>query len=115
QVDMGQRIVYDLRSRLLAHLQALPLRHHVLARTADSVYRLDEDAYCVDALVIGGVFPLAVAVVNLAVMFVILVRLDATLGLLSLAVTPFLYVCLRYYSLKMTDRAERVKALESTL
>src|SRR4030095_6633601 len=40
QVDMGQRIVYDLRSRLLAHLQALPLRHHVLAKTAGSVYRL---------------------------------------------------------------------------
>jgi subfamily B ATP-binding cassette protein MsbA len=27
QVAVGQRIVYDLRARLLAHLQALPLRH----------------------------------------------------------------------------------------
>ena len=35
QVDMGQRIVYDLRAKLLAHLQALPLRHHVLTKTAD--------------------------------------------------------------------------------
>ena len=115
QVDMGQRIVYDLRAKLLAHLQALPLRHHVLTRTADSVYRLDADAHCVDGLVIGGVFPLALAVLNLGVMFVILVYLDLTLGLLSLAVAPFLYLCLRYYSVTMTDRAERVKALESTL
>src|SRR5262245_4967048 len=115
QVDTGQRIVYGLRARLLAHLQDLPLRHHVLTRTADSVYRLDADAHCVDDLVIGGVFPLAAAVLNLGVMFVILVYLDPALGLLSLAVVPFLYLCLRYYSRTMTDRAERVKALESTL
>ena len=115
QVDMGQRIVYDLRAKLLAHLQALPLRHHVLTKTADSVYRLDADAHCVDDLVIGGVFPLALAALNLGLMFAILLYLDPILGLLSLVVTPFLYLCLRYYSLTMTDRAERVKALESTL
>ena len=109
-VDTGQRIVYDLRARLLTHLQALPLRHHVLGRTADSVYRLESDAYCVNDLVIGGVFPLTTAALKLAVMFVILMRLDPTLGLLSLAVAPFLYVALRYYSKTMTDRAERVKA-----
>ena len=115
QVDTGQRIVYDLRAKLLAHLQNLPLRHHVLAKTADSVYRLDSDAYCVDALVMGGVFPLTTAVLKLAVMFVILLRLDAMLALLSLTVAPFLYASLRHYALKMTDRAERVKALESSL
>ncbi len=115
QVDTGQRIVYDLRSKLLAHLEALPLRHHVLAKTADSVYRLDSDAYCVNDLVMGGVFPLAMAVLKLSVMFVILIRLDATLALLSLTVAPFLYGCLRYYSVEMTDRAERVKALESAV
>jgi ATP-binding cassette subfamily B protein/subfamily B ATP-binding cassette protein MsbA len=114
-VDVGQRIVYRLRAILLAHLQALPLRHHLLTRTADSVYRLDADAHCVNDLVIGGMFPLALAAVNLAVMFSVLVYLDLTLALLSLAVVPFLYVCLRYYSSTMTDRAERVKALESSL
>ena len=65
QVDMAQRVVYRLREQLLHHLQALPLRHHVASRTADSVYRLDADAYCVDDLVIGGVFPLTVAAMNL--------------------------------------------------
>ncbi|HEV8316854.1 MAG TPA: ABC transporter ATP-binding protein [Vicinamibacterales bacterium] len=115
QVDTGQRIVYNLRAKLLEHLQALPLRHHILTRTADSVYRLDADAHCVNDLAIGGVFPLALAVVNLVVMFVILVYLDLTLGLLSLTVVPFLYLCLRYYSRTMIDRAERVKELESTL
>jgi ATP-binding cassette subfamily B protein/subfamily B ATP-binding cassette protein MsbA len=115
QVDTGQRLVYGLRARLLAHLQDLPLRYHLLARTGDSIYRLDADAHCVDDLVIGGVFPLTAAVLNLGVMFVILVYLDPWLGLLSLAVVPALYLCLQYYSRTMTDRAERVKALESSL
>ncbi|MET0215256.1 MAG: ABC transporter ATP-binding protein [Vicinamibacterales bacterium] len=115
QIGIAQRMVYDLRSRLLAHLQDLPLRHHIQARTADSVYRIDSDAYCPSDLALGGVFPLAVAVLKLVVMFVILVRLDATLALLSLSVAPFLYACLRYYSRRMTDRAEQVKARESGL
>ena len=115
QVDMGQRIVYALRETLLAHLQALPLRHHVLTRTAASVYRLDADAYCVDDLVIGGIFPLSLATLNLGVMFAVLLYLDTTLALLSLSVAPFLYLCLRHYSRTMTDRAERVLPLESTL
>ena len=115
QVDMGQRIVYALRESLLAHLQALPLRHHVVTRTAASVYRLDADAYCVDDLVIGGLFPLSLATLNLSIMFGVLLYLDTTLALLSLTVAPFLYLCLRHHTRTMTDRAERVKTLESTL
>ena len=115
QVQVAQGVVYTLRSKLLAHLQALPLRRHVLTPTADSVYRLDADAHCVDDLIIGGVFPLALAMLNLGVMFVVLVYVDLTLALLSLVVAPFLYVCLRFYSRTMLERAERVKALEATL
>ena len=115
QVQMGQRVVYNLRATLLAHLQALPLRHHLLTRTADSVYRLDADAHCVNDLIIGGLFPLTLAALNLGVMFSVLVYMDLTLALLSLTVAPFLYLCLRYHAGTMTDRAERVKALEATL
>ena len=115
QVHVAQRVVYTLRSKLLAHFQALPLRHHVLTPTADSVYRLDADAHCVNDLIIGGVFPLTLATLNLGVMFAVLVYMDRTLALLSLAVAPFLYVCLRFYSRTMLERAERVKALEATL
>ena len=115
QVDMAQRVVYRLREQLLHHLQALPLRHHVASRTADAVYRLDADAYCVDDLVIGGVFPLTVAAMNLSLMFGVLVYLDTTLALLSLTVAPFLYLCLRHHARTMTDQAERVKTLESGL
>lgn len=115
QLHVAQRVVYSLREQLLEHLQSLPLQHHLLTPTADSVYRLDADAHCVDDLIIGGVFPLALAALNLAVMFVILLYVDTTLALLSLVVAPFLFICLRFYSSTMLERAERVKTLESTL
>jgi ATP-binding cassette subfamily B protein len=115
QVKTGQTIAYDLRARLLSHLQALGLRHHILGKTADSVYRLEADAYCVHDLVMAGFLPLVAAFLKLAVMFAILATLDLPLALLSLAVVPFLFLSLRYYSVKMIDRAERVKELESNL
>ena len=48
-------------------------------------------------------------------MFVILLRLDLTVALLSLSVVPFLYLCLRYYMNTIVARSEQVKELESKL
>ncbi len=115
EVDMGQRVVHDLRSRLLEHLQALPLRHHLTHRTSDAVYRLDADTYCINDLVTGGALPIALAALHLGVMFVVVLTLDATLALLALAVAPFLYLCLRYHATTLSERAEQVKMLESGL
>jgi ATP-binding cassette subfamily B protein len=115
QVESGQRMVYDLRSRLFAHLQALDMRHHTGVSAGDAVYRLDADAYCIDGLVMAGIFPLASAGLTLAVMLTILVRLDWRLAALALGVVPFLYWVLRHYTKPIGERAEHVKELESTL
>lgn len=115
QVDTGQRMVYDLRSRLFAHLQALDMRHHTSVSAGDAVYRLDSDAYCLENLVMTGLFPLASAVATLTVMLAVLVRLDWHLAVLAMGVVPFLYAVLRYFMRPLGERAERVKELESTL
>ena len=115
QVDTGQRMVYDLRLKLFEHLQALGLHHHVTTNTGDAVYRLEADAYSIENLVMSGLFPLASSVITLAVMFAILAKMDLTIALLSLAVVPFLYAGLRYYTSTLSHREERVKELESRL
>jgi len=114
QVDTGQRIVYNLRYRLLGHLQALGLSHHIKTNTGDSVYRVDVDAYAIENLLIGG-FPLVTSVATLVVMFAVLLKLDVTIALLSLAVVPFLYLSIRYYISTLMSREEGVKELESKL
>jgi ATP-binding cassette subfamily B protein/subfamily B ATP-binding cassette protein MsbA len=114
QVEAGQRMVYGLRYRLLEHLQALGLHHHVKTGTGDSVYRVDVDAYAIENLLIGGL-PLVTSVATLVVMFAILLNLDMTVALLSLAVVPFLYLSIRYYISTLMTREEEVKELESKL
>jgi ABC-type multidrug transport system fused ATPase/permease subunit len=114
QVDAGQRMVYNLRYRLFQHLQSLGLNHHVKTSTGDSVYSVDVDTYSVENLLIGG-FPLVTSVATLLVMFVILLELDLTVALLSLAVVPFLYLAIRYYISTLMTREEQVKELESKL
>jgi ATP-binding cassette subfamily B protein len=114
QVGTGQRIVYALRYRLMHHIQALGLHHHVNTSTGDAVYRVDVDAYAIENLLIGG-FPLVTSFATLVVMFAILLKLDRTVALLSLTVVPFLYLSIRYYMSTLLDREERVKELESKL
>ena len=115
QVDTGQRMVYDLRYKLFNHLQALGLHHHITTSTSDAVYRVDIDAYSIENLVMSGIFPLATSITTLAVMFSILAYKDLIIALLSLAVVPFMFICLRYYTATLVNREERVKELESKL
>ena len=115
QTDTGQRMVYDLRYRLLEHLQSLGLNHHITTNTGDAVYRVDVDSYSIENLAISGVFPLASSVITLAVMFAVLVRLDVSVALLSLTVVPFLFLSLRYYANSLSQQEEHVKELESNL
>ena len=115
QVDTGQRMVYDLRGRLFEHLQALGLHHHITTSTGDAVYRVDVDAYAIENLVMSGIFPLATSVITLVVMFVILLRLDVTIALLSLAVVPFLLPLPALLHATLVEPEERVKELESKL
>jgi ABC-type multidrug transport system fused ATPase/permease subunit len=115
QVDTGQRMVFDLRARLFAHLQALDMRHHTSVSAGDAVYRLDADAYCIDNLVMTGLFPMGSAALTLIVMLAILVKIDPLLATLALIVVPFLYWLLRVYTGPLGERAENVKELESTL
>ena len=115
QVDAGQRMVYDLRGKLFQHLTALGLHHHITTSTADAVYRVDVDAYAIENLVMSGIFPLATSIASLTVMFGILLYMNVTIALLSLAVVPFMYLCLRYYTSTLVNREERVKELESKL
>jgi ATP-binding cassette subfamily B protein/subfamily B ATP-binding cassette protein MsbA len=115
QVDTGQRMVYDLRYKLFAHLESLGLHHHITTSTGDAVYRVDVDSYSLENLAMSGFFPLVTSVTSLVVMFAILVRLDLTVALLSLSVIPFLFLSLRYYASTLSHREERVKELEAGL
>ena len=115
QTRIGQRLVFDMQSRLFAQLQYLSLKHHDAVPTSDAVYRVNNDAGALEHLMLRSLFPMAFSVLTLAAMLTVLIRLQPTLALLSMVVVPVLYLGLRIHMRRIHDRADRAKELESAL
>jgi ATP-binding cassette, subfamily B, bacterial len=111
----GHLITRDLRQRLFMHLQTMSLRHHAQTPIGDSVYRLENDAGCLEQLLLRGVLPFTFSALTLIVMFTILVTIDASLALVSLSVVPFMFVWIRWSARRMTPGVERTRQLESRM
>lgn len=112
-LQVGQRMVYQLKSDLFQHLQRLSLLYHESKPLGDSIYRVTEDSYAVQSLLLGGLVPLGSSIITLAAMLVILLTLDWQLTLVAMLVLPFLYWSVRYYAARIAPNSERVKELES--
>ena len=84
QVGIGQKLIFDLRRELFAHLQNLSLRFHLSQGTGETIYHLENDAYCVESLTLSGVLPLLSSALTLVAMFFILVTIDWQVALMSL-------------------------------
>ena len=100
----GHLITRDLRQRLFTHLQGLNLRHHTRTPIGDSVYRLQQDAGCLEQLLLRGILPLTFSALTLIVMFTILVRIIVALALVSMSVVPFLFVWIRWSARRIRPR-----------
>jgi ABC-type multidrug transport system fused ATPase/permease subunit len=111
----GRRMVRDLREKLFAHIQALTLAQHARTPVGDALYRLESDASCLEHLVLRGIFPIAFSALTLVAMFGILLTIDAKLALVSLAVIPFLFAWLKFYTKRMQPNARRAKELEAEM
>ena len=111
----GHRMVRDLRERLFGHIQALTIAHHSRTPTGDSLYRLESDACCLEHIVLRGLFPIVFSGLTLVAMFAVLAGIDMELALVSLAVIPFLYLWLRFYTGRMLPVARLAKELESEM
>ena len=111
----GHLMTRDIRQKLFSHLQALNLYHHSRTPIGDSVYRLEADASYLEQLLLRGLVPLTFSALTLIVMFTILVSINVSLALVSLAVVPCLFVWIRFSAKRIRPGAERARALESRM
>src|SRR5205823_3123650 len=72
----GERLVLGFRAKLFRHAQRLSLAYHDTRGAADSAYRIQWDAPCVQWIAVDGLIPLAAAGFTLLLMFAVVVRLD---------------------------------------
>jgi ATP-binding cassette, subfamily B, bacterial len=113
QVTLGQRLVVDLRQQMFSHLQSLSLRFHLRRGTGDTIYHIENDAYCVESLTLSGLLPLLTAAATLLSMFFVLWTMNWQLAVMSLAVLPVLYLVNRSFMERMITRSEQLKEIES--
>ncbi|PWU23941.1 MAG: ABC transporter ATP-binding protein, partial [Candidatus Rokuibacteriota bacterium] len=112
-IRIGQRMVSDLRSDLYGHLHRLSLAFHSRARVGDLLYRVTADTFALQTLAMNCVFPILTALMLLAGMGVIMLRLDFTLTVLALAVCPALFLAIARLNTRITEAAGEARARES--
>ncbi len=114
-IDVGQRMVNDMRVDLYAHLQKLSLKFHYRQRVGDLLFRVMADTYSVQSLVMNGFLPLFTSALMLAGMFVVMARFDTSLAVIALAVTPLLFLAITRLTSRIHGHAASSKEAESEL
>jgi ATP-binding cassette subfamily B protein len=114
QTYTGEKLVWDFRALLLNHVQRLPLAFHDRYGATDSVYRIQHDASSIQYVAVQGIIPLLTASCTLAGMIYVTARIDATLALIALAITPLLFILSLGSSRLVRRRSREVKELDSS-
>src|SRR2546428_232564 len=114
QAYVGERLVLGLRTQLVQHAQRLSLSYHDSKGSADSLYRIQQDAAVIDKIMVEGIIPFVAAAVTLVMMIVLTLRLDWQLALVALGVSPPLFVLSRLYRPRMRRQSRQVTKLESS-
>ena len=110
----GETLVWNLRARLLNHVQTLPMSFHDREGKRDAAYRIQHDAPAIQYVLLQGVMPLVTAVGTLMAMLVVCARLDLQLAAIALAIVPPLFFLGRASSNHVRSGSALVKQLDST-
>ena len=109
----GEKLQLDFRAQIFRHLQRMSLSYHDTIGTADSVYRIQQDAPAIRSIVIDGFVPLVGSAVTLAGMVYVTIRIDWQLALVALATSPALLLVARAYRPRLRSQSREVRRLES--
>ena len=110
----GEKLVLTFRAKLFRHTQGLSLTYHDTVGTADSTYRIQYDAPAIQWIAVDAFIPLVSSLVTLVAMIVIMARIDWSLALVALAVTPILYIASQIYSRRLKHHWREAKGIESS-
>jgi ATP-binding cassette subfamily B protein len=112
---VGTQMVYSLGGELFTRLQRLSMRFHGKQRVGDLARRVVNDTVCVKALVLSVALPVLTAIITLAVMFTVMWRLDASLAVLAIVITPVTGVLMKVFDRPMTENTYRQQQLEGEM
>jgi ATP-binding cassette, subfamily B, bacterial len=113
QAETSERLTLGFKTEIFRHAQRLSLAYHDTKGTADSVYRLVQDAPALQYIVVEGVVPFVTAGLTLVAIVWVTARLDWQLALVALGISPVLFLLSRRYRQRLREGARELKRLES--
>jgi ATP-binding cassette subfamily B protein/subfamily B ATP-binding cassette protein MsbA len=114
-VNLGQRLAYDVAGDVFQHLQKLSLRFHARKATGDSIRRVLVDSAAVASIAKDAVLPAISSLFTLVGIFLVLLRLNWTLTLVAVVVVPYLIWVLRRSAGPMMQRSFAQQEIEGRI
>ncbi len=109
----GERLVFGFRVKLFEQAQRLSVVYHDAKGAADAVFRIQWDAPHIRYLALEAAIPLCTAAVTLVGMIVVIFRINWSLALIALTISPVILIVSQAYRVRLRNLAHRLTSIES--
>ena len=114
-VKVGLEALLKLRTDLYSYLQSLSLKYHDVRRSSDSSFRVAYDSQSIQTIYNKGFTGIFGSVVTLIGTFIVMIRLDWQLTLLSLAIVPFIIAAIYFFADRIRHQSTTIQEQESAV
>jgi ATP-binding cassette subfamily B protein/subfamily B ATP-binding cassette protein MsbA len=114
-VKIGLQALLKLRTDLYSHLQRLSLTFHDARRSADSSFRVAYDSQSIQTIYNKGFTNIFASVIALIGTFIVMLRLDSVLTLLSLAIVPLIVGAIYFFARRIRSESTSIQEQESAV
>ena len=114
-VRVGLQALMKLRTDLFAYLQALPLKFHDARRSSDSSFRVAYDSQSIQTIYNRGFTNIFASGITLVSIFVIMLRMDGWLTLLSMVIVPAVVWAIFHFSTRIRQQSTAIQEKESAV
>jgi len=114
-VKIGLQALLKLRTDLYAYLQSLSLKYHDARRSSDSSFRVAYDSQSIQTIYNKGFTNIFGSTITLIGTFVIMLRLDWQLTLISLAIVPLIVGAIYLFAHRIRRESTSIQEQESAV
>jgi ATP-binding cassette subfamily B protein len=114
-VKIGLQALLKIRTHLYSHLQRLSLKFHDARRSADSSFRVAYDSQSIQTIYNKGFTNIFASVIALIGTFIVMLRLDWVLTLLSLAIVPLIVGAIYFFARRIRSESTSIQEQESAV
>ena len=114
-VKVGLQALLKLRTDLYGYLQSLSLKYHDARRSSDSSFRVAYDSQSIQTIYNKGFTNIFGSIVTLIGTFVIMLRMDWQLALLSLAIIPLLFAAIYFFARRIRAQSTSIQEQDSAM